>query len=217
MMTMQLHVFPPSPRAFKVLAVANYLELPYQITLADLRKGEQRTPEYACMNPNMRMMPTMKDGDYVLWESNAIQQYLALRRPEAGLLPSDERGRLDVTRWQFWDLAHWDSACAVFVFERVVKAAFLGIDQPDPAALARGEELFHRAARVLDDQLASRAFVTGPKLTLADFSLGAALSLAPAAKYPLQPYQQINRWYGTLSSLPAWKKSLEQSTLPALS
>ena len=42
-MTIQLHVFPPSPRAFKVLAVANYLELPYQITLVDLRKGEQRT------------------------------------------------------------------------------------------------------------------------------------------------------------------------------
>src|SRR5262245_15512281 len=70
-MTVKLHVFPPSPRAFKVLAAANYLGIPYEISPVDFRTGAHRTPEYAQLNPNMKM-PTLEDGDFVLWESNAI-------------------------------------------------------------------------------------------------------------------------------------------------
>jgi len=212
-MTIELYVFPPSPRAFKVLAVANFLELPYLLKLVDLGKGEHRTPSFTGMNPNQRM-PVLKDGDYVLWESNAILQYLALRRPAAGLLPLEERARLDVTRWQFWDLAHWDPACAVFVFEYLVKPLFLGIKEPDPAALARGDEMFHRAAKVLDENLRDRPFVTGAALTLADFAIGASLTAAQIAHYPMQPYARIQSWYETLAAFPSWKKTLQQSALP---
>ena len=105
--------------------------------MIDLRKGEQKTPQYAALNPNMRM-PTLKDGDLVLWESNAILQYLALRRPDSSVFPADERARLDVTRWQFWELAHWDPACAVFAFEYVAKPLLFGKSEPDQTALANG-------------------------------------------------------------------------------
>ena len=87
----ELYVFPPSPRAFKVMALANYLGIEPTLHALDLIKGDQKSLEYAALNPNMRM-PTLKDGDYVLWESNAIMQYLASKRPESGLLPSDEKG-----------------------------------------------------------------------------------------------------------------------------
>jgi glutathione S-transferase len=213
-MTIELYVFPPSPRAFKVMAVANHLGLDYTLRMVDLRKGDQKAPQYAALNPNMRM-PTLRDGDFVLWESNAINQYLALRRPESGLFPADERARLDVTRWQCWELAHWDPACAVFAFEYVAKPLVLGIKEPDQAALAKGTEAFHRAAKVLDGHLAGRNFVSGDALTLADFSLGSALNLAEMAHYPIEPYGEIKRWYATLAALPAWKKTLAQSALPA--
>ena len=94
----KLHVFPLSPRAFKVLAVAEYLGLDYESVFVDLGKGAHRTPEFAALNPNMRM-PVMEDGDFVLWESGAIMQYLALKNPEAGLLPTEPRRLADVTRW----------------------------------------------------------------------------------------------------------------------
>ncbi len=136
-MTIELYVFPPSPRAFKAMAVANHLGLDYEIRFLDLPKGTHKTPQYAALNPNMRM-PTLKDGDYVLWESNAIQQYLAGKKPDAGLLPRDERARLDVTRWQFWDLAHWDPTCALFAFEYVAKPLFRGIKEPTLADFSLG-------------------------------------------------------------------------------
>ena len=212
-MTIELYVFPPSPRAFKVMAVANHLGLDSTLRFIDLRKGDQKTSQYAALNPNMRM-PALKDGDYVLWESNAIGQYLATKKPESGLMPRDDLARIDVTRWQFWDMAHWDPACAVFAFEYVAKP-LLGGGEPDMVAIAKGTEAFHRVAKVLDGQLAGKSYVTGGSLTLADFSLGAAMNLAESAHYPIEPYGEIKRWFKTLSALPTWQKTLAQTAMPA--
>jgi glutathione S-transferase len=208
-----LYVFPPSPRAFKVMAIANHLGLETSIRRLDLIKGEQKTSEYAALNPNMRM-PTLKDGDYVLWESSAIAQYLADKKPESGLFPKDARARLDVTRWQFWDVAHWDQACAVFLFENVVKS-LLKSGEPDPAALAKGAENFERAAKVLDAQLTGKKFITGDTLTIADFCIAAPLNYGEVARLPLEPYREIKRWYASMRALPAWQKTLGQSAFSA--
>jgi glutathione S-transferase len=151
-MSIELYVFPPSPRAFKVMAIANHLGLDAKLKFIDLVKGDQKSPEYAALNPNMRM-PTLKDGDYVLWESNAIGQYLAAKKPQSGLLPASDPGRLDVTRWQFWDLAHWDPACAALIFEYIVKPLVAKAGDPDEAVIAKGNESFHRVAKVLDGHL----------------------------------------------------------------
>jgi glutathione S-transferase len=212
-MTIELYVFPRSPRAFKVMSVANHLGIDHTLRILNAAKGEHQSPGYTSLNPNMRM-PTLKDGDFVLWESNAILQYLAAKKPESGLLPRDEQARIDVTRWQFWDLAHWDPACAVFAFEYVAKPA-LGLGAPDAAAIAKATPSFENAARVLDGQLKGRKFVTGDTLTLADFSLGAWMVLAEPARYPVARFEEIKRWYGTLKALPAWQKTLGQVTSPA--
>jgi glutathione S-transferase len=212
-MSIELYVFPPSPRAFKVMAIANHLGIDTTLRIVDLVKGDQKTPEYAALNPNMRM-PTLRDGDYVLWESNAIGQYLASKKPGSRLFPEDERGRVDVTRWQFWDLAHWDPACAVFIFERIVKSVVVKSGEPDAAAIAKATESFHRAAKVLDGQLKGKKFVTGDALTVADFSLGAPMNLADMAHFPIEPYAEIRRWHGMLRLLPAWQKTLAQCALP---
>jgi glutathione S-transferase len=215
-MTIELYVFPPSPRAFKVMAVANHLGLDWTLRMVDFSKGDHLTPEYAALNPNMRM-PTLREGDYVLWESNAIEQYLAAKKPESALFPQDEQKRLDITRWQFWDLAHWDPACAVFAYEYVVKPRLLGINEPDLAEVAKGTEKFHRAAKVLDGQLAGKKFITGDTLTLADFSIGSAMNFAEIAHYPLEPYGEIRRWHATLAALPSWQKTLGIAAFPAAS
>jgi glutathione S-transferase len=170
--------------------------------VVDLLRGEQNAPDYAALNPNMRM-PTLRDGDFVLWEANAILQYLALRRPASGLLPDGEAARLDVMRWQFWDVAHLEPACTPFMWENAVKK-LRGMNEPDEATLAR----------VLEGQLRGRRYVTGETITLADFSLGAAFIHAGLARFPLDGYSEINRWYADLTSLPAWRTTLAGAAMP---
>jgi glutathione S-transferase len=143
----------------------------------DLGHGDQLAPEYLALNPN-RKMPTLTDGDFVLWESNGILFYMAAKRPESGLWPSDLCGQADVLRWLAWESAQWDAeSVGMVAFEKGSKSV-LGLGAPDPVFIARGEQNFTRFAAVLDDQLKGRTWLVGERLTIADFSIG---GLVPTA------------------------------------
>jgi glutathione S-transferase len=206
MMTFKLHVFPPSPRAFKVMALAAYLSLDYELSVVDLSKGEHRSSAFAGLNPNQRM-PVLEEGSFVLWESNAIMQYIAAKCPESRVLPADPQLRAKMNQWQCWELAHWDPAMAFIIYERGVKR-MMNLGPPDLAEVAKGEERFHKLAPILDAQLGRNQFVVGDDVTVADFSLGSALNLSQLAEIPVQPYENIKRWYRQLTELPGWRKSM---------
>jgi glutathione S-transferase len=212
-MTIKLHVFPLSPRGFKVLFAANHIGIPYEMVFVNFATNDQKTPDYTSrLNPNQRM-PVLEDGDFVLWESGAIVQYLASLKPESGLLPGDPKGRATVLKWQFWESCHWDPACVVFMFERVVKPLF-GRGQADPAEIKRGEELMARLGPVLDGQLQKTRYLTGDTLTVADLSLGSTFASADQAQFPLEPYRGIHRWLTEIKALPAWAETKAMQVPP---
>src|ERR1044071_5323566 len=143
---MKLYGFPPSPNTWKVRAVAAYLGIPLELELVDLTKP--RTAAYLAINPTGRT-PTLVDGDFTLWESNAIMQYVASQTTNS-LWPNDPRVRADITRWQCWQLAHWGSdACVPLVFNRLVKK-LLNLGPPDQTAVAKATEVFKKEAKLLD-------------------------------------------------------------------
>jgi glutathione S-transferase len=204
-MIMKLYGFPPSPNTWKVRAVAAQLGLRLQLEFVDLTKGQQRTAEYLALNPTGRT-PVLVDGDFTLWESTAIMQYLASRTPNA-LWPNDARMRADIMRWQSWQLQHWSKdACEPLIFERLVKK-ILNLGAPDAAVVAKGTESFNREARVLDAQLAKQPCLVGKEPTLADFSVVAPLFYAKEAELPLAPYAHIRDWFDRVSGLPAWRET----------
>jgi glutathione S-transferase len=202
---MKLYHFPLSPNSRRVVAVLHHLNLDCELQVVDLSKGEQMQPDFLKLNPN-HMIPTLVDGDFSLWESNAIMQYLCSKVPDMALCSSDPRVQADINRWQFWQASHFGSACGVMIFEKVIKKFFMSLDA-DPQEVAKGEEKFHRFAQVLEDHLKGRDWLVGNNVTLADFSVGSFLDLAEMAQYPLTPYSEIPRWYGNIQQLPAWKSS----------
>jgi glutathione S-transferase len=205
---MKLHVFPPSPNARKVMFVAQHLGIPHEVQIVDLSKGDQRTPEYLKLNPN-GVMPTLTDGDFTLWESEAIMQYLCSKKPGQTLWPSDPRMQADVSRWQAWNLANWQPACGTCLYENLVKG-FFGGGAPDPARVADGEERVKRYGKILDDHLKGRRFVVGDSLTLADVSTGVFHALAGPGRLPIQGFKEIQRWAASLNEMPAWKATAPQ-------
>lgn len=173
----------------------------------DLRRGDQRAAEYVAINPN-RKVPTLEDDGFVLWEANAILFYLASKRPERGLWPAEPRGQADVLRWLAWESAHWDAeSIGMVTFEKNSKRV-LGLGEPDPAFILRGEENFARFAAVLDDRLKGKSWVLGDRLTIADFSIGALVPTAVNVGLPIGRFGEIGRWYDSLSALPAWRDAL---------
>ena len=133
---MKLYGFPASPNTWKVRALAAYLKTPLEFEVVDLLTGAQQTPAFLTLNPTGRT-PVLVDGDFKLWESNAILQYLASKNPTS-LYPSDAKGRADVCRWQCWELAHWGAqACQPLTFENLVKK-FVNLGAPDQAVVGQG-------------------------------------------------------------------------------
>jgi glutathione S-transferase len=199
---MKLYFHPASPFARKALIAAHLLGLELETEQVDLFAGAGQTPEFLKLNPQGKV-PTLVDGDFALWESNAIIQYLAALQPATPLYPDDVRVRADIARWQFWEASNWAPACMVYVYENVLKP-MLKRGEPDPEELRKAAEKFHRFGKVLDGHLESRAWLVGDGLTLADISVAVSFMYAGPGQYPLEGYAHIARWLDQVKALPAW-------------
>ena len=211
---MKLYGFTASPNTWKVRALAAYLKVPLDYQFIDLTKGEQFAPDYLALNPTART-PTLVDGDFTLWESSAILQYIAAQQPTP-LWPDDARGRADITRWQSWELAHWGAqACGPLTFENLVKKFVTALGATDTAAVAKATECFNKEAKVLDAHLAKHKYLVNDVLTIADFTVAAPLFHAQGAGMPVAPYANIRGWFERVSALPCWGETAPQMSAAA--
>ena len=202
---MKLYGYANSPNDRRVRAVAYHLGLDFEYVQIDLAKGEQHAPEFLAINPNGRI-PTLVDGDFVLWETIAIMQYLA-SRTENTLWPADDRTRADIMRWQAWTFAHWGAAVGTMTFEKLAKQ-IIGEGAPDEAKIKEALEEFHTHSAVLNDHLKGREWIVGEALTLADLSPAAMLTYHQLLELPLADYPEIERWYASIETLDAWKRTV---------
>jgi glutathione S-transferase len=200
----KLYSIQQSNNCRRVNATIAHLGIEVELIEPGLLSGDIKKPEYLAMNPNGKV-PTLVDGDLVLWESRAIMQYVATKKPGNELWPNDARRQADIARWQFWEAVHLSPGTTPFAFEKLFKPMFLK-QQPDEAAIAAGAKAFHATAPVLEAQLKGRDFILGT-LTLADFSVGACFSYAEPAGLPWGDYPHIRAWWARLGEVPAWKST----------
>jgi glutathione S-transferase len=201
---MQLYLNVLSPNVRRVRVTAAVLGLSLEEKSLDLGKGAHRSPEYLAINPN-GAVPTLVDGDLVLTESRAIMQYLASKKPEAGLVPRDEAARADVTRWQFWDASHFSPALGTMAFEKVIKPMMGG--EPDTRKVEEALGNFRRFAAVLDKRLDGKPYVVGTTLTVADLTIASSLMYAKQVDLPLADYPNVAAWFERITQLDAWKQT----------
>ncbi len=157
-----------SINVMKVLWACDEVGVPYQRIDAGMQFGVVDTPEYAHMNPNRRV-PTINDDGFVLWESNTIVRYLATRHGREDLLPGAPQARADIERWMDWTTASVAVGMTPLFWQliRTPEAA------RNPAALAQAAQDAERCMRILDQHLASRAFMSADRFTVADIPVGA--------------------------------------------
>jgi glutathione S-transferase len=193
-----------------VLVTAIHLHIALDIKVVDVGVDENHQPAYLALNPN-GLFPVLEDDGFVLWESNAITQYLATLEPST-LFPNEPRVRADIARWQFWEQAHWTPACRPWMWENLFKA-MKGQGQPDRKVLEDATGKLNQLAGILDRHLAGSPWLVADHLTLADISVACALMYKQAARIPVEQFDNLNRWYGQVEALPAWRATAV--TLPS--
>jgi glutathione S-transferase len=162
--------------------------------------GRNNEPAYLALNPN-GLVPTLQDGDFVLWESNAIVRYLARREEKHTLEPADSKVCASADRWMDWQAT---------VLAPAMTAAYMGLirtppEKRDNDAIERSKSQCTDASAILDAQLAKTPFVAGEFFSMGD--IGVAImtyrywQLVPG--HP--PFPNLRRWYDAVSARKAFR------------
>lgn len=166
------------------------------------RFGGLDTPEFGALNPN-RLVPVIRDGDLVIWESGAILRYLAAKYAPEGFWPRDPAERAPVDMWAEWGKVTMTAAFTGPIFWGTVRTPS---SQQDEAALKKAFERFDRLLDMLERQLGDRSFVVGDRLTTADIVIGHLLYRYHEIEIPRQERPVLSRYYAALCERPAYRQ-----------
>jgi glutathione S-transferase len=187
----------------KVLWCAEELGISYKRIDAGMAFGRNTEPDYLAMNPNGRV-PTLVDGDFVLWESNSIMRYFALMHGQGSpIYPGAPSLRASVDRWLDWTLSTLQPVDRP-VFWALVRTP---IEKRDMVAIQKDADAEAVAWRIPDAQLATRKFIEGDQFTLADIALSAYARRwfgVEGVSKPTLP--NLERWFAQFAGRPGFQK-----------
>jgi glutathione S-transferase len=200
-MAIKIYGDPGSGSRRRVTAAAAAMGIDIEIVNIDLFKGESHTPEFLELNPH-GLSPVMVDGDFVLYESAAINLYLA-EKAGSDLAGRTTEERFQILQWMFWSGEQW-RVFATLTFDEVLGKKFIG-QFADETIVKLAADKIRTAAAVLDAHLAKHDYIVGDCLTLADFDIAGPFSQNERTKIPLNDFPNLVAWQQRLlTNVASW-------------
>ena len=194
---MELYYHPVSPPARACELTAKFLKLDVKVTTLDLFKGEQMKPEFVALNP-AHCVPTLTDGDFVLWESRAIMQYMA-NKTKSPYYPADPVARAKVDSLLCWDMGELYASIMAYQYP------LMGF-KPMPKNIGAMETNFRNKLAFLDEHLVKGPYLTGDAMTIADMSIAVSLTMPEIISVTYEKYPNISAWLGKMHAHDEWKE-----------
>ncbi len=194
----------PTPNGWKITIMLEECSLPYTVIPVDISKGDQFKPQFLAVSPNNRM-PAIVDHDgpdgrpISIFESGAILQYLG--RKTGKFYPRDERGRVEVEQWLFWQMANLGPKAGEANHFRHYAPEKL------PYAIERFSNEMNRVYGVMNTRLKDREFLAG-NYSIADIACVGWASRAERHGHDMSGFPNVRRWLETLLGRPAVKRGL---------
>lgn len=163
---------------------------------------DAKAPEFLKINPNGKV-PALEDGDLKLFESMAINLYLAKKYDTKGLYPQSLAEEALSVQWSVWAMTEIEPGLLQVLMNRV----FLPAPQRDEAAAKVGEEKLAQPLRVLEGALAGKRHLLGDAFTIADLNVASVLSWALFAKVDLTRTPNAERWLRECCARPSFTKA----------
>jgi len=192
---------PYSSNVIPVIWTAAEVGVDWELKLAGGSFGQLDTPEFGAMNPN-RMIPTIRDGDFALWESNAIIRYLCRRYAKGTLSPDDPHATALADQWMEW--------CQTRAFPSVIQAFFATVrtepEKRDPVLIDSHASEAASVLPILEAHLSDRNFVLGDQFTMADIPLGCVAYRYFNIDIQRPAFPKIEAWYARLQQRDAYQQ-----------
>jgi len=195
----------PRSRAMRCLWMLEEMGEPYQLIEKSTRADELQNPEYLRLNPNARI-PTLVDGDVVLWESMAINLYLAQKYE--GPMHSVGPTVLGLAaQWSFWAMSELEGLLLELLNHRAVLPEFAR----DTSYAERDELLLRKPLGVLNNSLRGRNHLAGGNFTVADLNVASILAWGKMARLDLSAHADVARWLDSCLMRPAYGRVRDQT------
>ena len=198
-MTLRLHGVATS-RAARCLWMLEELGVPYEHIAQGYRDNAARSPEFLRINPNGHV-PALEDGDIVVWESMAINLYLA-RRCGGPLAAASLAEEAELLRWSFWVMTECERHALAILMHRVAMPA----ERRRPALADEAEGALARPLAVLEAQLAGRDWIAGDRFTAADLNVASVLAWTKPAPALHAGHPHVAAWLGRCLARPAQQR-----------
>ncbi|MEM9175356.1 MAG: glutathione S-transferase family protein [Myxococcota bacterium] len=161
--------------------------------------ADSKAPDYLAVNPNGRI-PALVDGDLVLFESMAINLYLA-ERYGAGLYPDAAEDRARTHQWSVWGISEIEP----LQMQIIVQTYFTPEEKRNPKVIENAKKGLERPLAVLDAHLADRDHLLGGDFTIADLNLASVLDLlVTMTDHDLAGHAHVKRWTETCYARPSY-------------
>ena len=194
----------PTPNGFKISIMLEECRLPYTLMPVNISKGEQFKPDFLTISPNNRM-PAIVDPQgpgnrpISIFESGAILQYLG--RKTGKFYPKDERGRVEVDQWLFWQMGGLGPmAGQLNHFKHYARETL-------PYAIKRYEDEVNRLYGVMNTRLENREFLAG-RYSIADMACVGWVNLWKRQEQNIDDFPHLKRWLETVKARPAVQKGM---------
>jgi glutathione S-transferase len=191
----------PRSRTMRVIWMLEELGVPYE-NIKTMFSTDSRSAEFLKINPNGHI-PALVDGDVVLWESLAINLYLA-RKYDKGLWPKSVGDEGHAFKWSVWAMTEAEEP----VLTTLVNRVFLPEEQRDAAKAADAAERCQAPLAVLNGELAGKEYLIGKSFTVADLNVAAVIAWATLAGIDLSKAPNVTAWLARCTERPAYKKTL---------
>lgn len=202
---MELHYGKVSGNSARAVFAAFESGLPIDFKLVDTAAGQHQSAAYKAINP-MGKIPSLTDGAFSLWESNAIGLYLAEQAPARHLVPGTAQGRASMHRWLFFQAAHVSPPCVpVFRALNEQVKAFWKI-KPGLHEVEQANRDLARFLPVLDQAVQGREWLE-ETFSLADIAFAPHLWLLAEGGFDLSPCPALRDWLGRIWARPAWRQT----------
>ena len=160
-------------------------------------RGDAQSEDYLAVNPNGRI-PALVDGELVLFESMAINLYLA-RTYGGDLYPTDPADEARAQQWSVWAISEIEP----LQMQIVIQKFFTPDDRKDPAVIERAAKGLERPLAVLDQHLADRDYLLGDRFSVADLNVASVMLLLNMVEHDYQAYANVSRWAQACYARPA--------------
>lgn len=178
----------PRSRAMRCLWMLEEVGEPYQLIEKSTRADDLQSAEYLVLNPNARI-PTLVDGEVVLWESMAINLYLAQKHEGPMHCAGPEVLGL-AAQWSFWAVLEMEALLLDLLLHRAVLPEFAR----DASYAERDELLLRKPLGVLNDALVGHEYLVGNSFTVADLNVASILVWGKMARLDMSTLSEATRW-----------------------